>query len=61
MCTEITILKSGVIVSEASFESVQWLKFWYIYSYMCVFFYIYTYNYIGIIIYFVGEQMEAAQ
>ena len=37
MSTEITLLYSGVIVSEASSESVQWPKFIYIY----VFIYIY--------------------
>ena len=54
MSTEITLLKSGVIVSEASSESVQWPKFEYIYI-------IYSYIHIYIIIlyrhiYFVGEQ-----
>ena len=48
MFTEITILKSGVIVSEASSESVQWPKFWYIY--ICVYLYIYILVYIGIYI-----------
>ena len=42
MSTEITILNSGVIVSEVSFESVQWPKFWfYLYIHVAIYRHIY--------------------
>ena len=61
MSTEITLLYSGVIVSEESSESVQWPKCWYIYMYLYIYIYIYIYIIIYYTriyrhIYFVGEQ-----
>ena len=43
MSTEITLLNSGVIASEASSESVQWPKFLCVYIYIYIYIYIYMY------------------